>query len=141
MSPPRIAIATCNGYDDLKVDDEMLRQALAERGAEAESVVWDGPDPGWGGYDLCLVRSTWNYHDAYPRFLAWTREVEDTTSLRNPAHLIAWNSRKTYLRELDRVGVPTVPTVWIDGGAEIDVEAVLAKRGWDEVVVKSVAAA
>jgi hypothetical protein len=25
----RIAIATCAGYDDLKVDDAMLREALA----------------------------------------------------------------------------------------------------------------
>jgi hypothetical protein len=46
MPRPRIAIATCNGYDDLKVDDELLRAALAARGAEAESVVWDDPQAG-----------------------------------------------------------------------------------------------
>jgi glutathione synthase/RimK-type ligase-like ATP-grasp enzyme len=32
--------------------------------------------------------------------------------------------------------VPTVATVWVEGGAEIDVEAVLAERGWEEAVVK-----
>src|SRR6476660_8127659 len=107
MPPPRIAIATCAGYDDLKVDDELLREAFAERGAEARSVVWNEDDPGWDGYDLCLVRSTWDYHDAYPEFLEWTRKVETAIALRNPAELIAWNSEKTYLRELADAGVST----------------------------------
>ncbi len=136
MRRPRIAIATCAGYDDLKVDDEMLRAALAERGAEAESVVWDGPDPGWEGFDLCLVRSTWDYHDKHDEFLAWARRVEAAGALRNPANLIAWNSEKTYLRELERAGVPTVPTVWVEPDTALDAEALLAKRGWEEAVIK-----
>lgn len=135
MPRPRIAIATCTGYDDLKVDDELLREALVARGAEAKSVVWDGPDPGWDGYDLCLVRSTWDYHDAYPEFLEWTRTVEAATTLRNPAKTIAWNSEKTYLRELEQAGVPVVPTLWVES-EEFDVEAALAERGWAEAVVK-----
>jgi glutathione synthase/RimK-type ligase-like ATP-grasp enzyme len=136
MPPPRIAIATCTGYDDLKVDDELLREALAARGAEAESVVWDGPDPGWGEYDLCLVRSTWDYHDKHDDFLAWTRRVAAGTRLSNPPQLVAWNSNKAYLRELAAAGVPTVPTVWVERGEGIDVEAVLAERGWTEAVIK-----
>jgi glutathione synthase/RimK-type ligase-like ATP-grasp enzyme len=136
MPRPRIAIATCAGYDDLKVDDAMLREALAARGAVAESVVWDGPDPGWGGYDFCLVRSTWDYHDAYPEFLEWTRTVGAATALRNPAELIAWNSEKTYLRELAEAGVPTVPTVWVASEEALDAESVLGDRGWEQAVIK-----
>lgn len=136
MPRPRIAIATCAGYDDLKVDDAMLREGLAERGAEAESVVWDGPDPGWGEYGLCLVRSTWDYHEKHEEFLAWTRAVATATALRNPADLIAWNSEKTYQRELAEAGVPAVPTVWVGRDEEVDVEAVLAERGWHEAVIK-----
>lgn len=138
MPRPRIAIATCAGYDDLKVDDEMLREALAERGAEAESVVWDVPDPNWGEYDLCLVRSTWNYHDVYPAFLQWARTVGAATALRNPAAVIARNSEKTYLRELERAGVPVVPTLWVEPGEELDVEVALAERGWSQAVIKPV---
>ena len=47
MPRPRIAIATCAGYADLKVDDELLREALAERGAEARAVVWDEAGADW----------------------------------------------------------------------------------------------
>lgn len=136
MRRPRIAIATCTGYDDLKVDDELLRSAFAARGAEAASVRWDNGRTDWGRFDLCLVRSTWDYHDNYPGFLAWTQQVEAASALRNPAGLIAWNSEKTYLRELEAAGVPTVPTVWVDRSAGIDLEAALAEQGWEEAVIK-----
>ncbi|HET8955556.1 MAG TPA: hypothetical protein VFN18_07850 [Solirubrobacterales bacterium] len=138
MPRPRIAIATCSGYDDLKVDDALLREALAARGAEAESVVWDDPEADWDGYDLCLVRSTWDYHDKHGEFLGWTRTVAAATALRNPAATVAWNSEKTYLRELEQAGVPVVPTVWVEPGEAIDAEALLAERGWAEAVVKPV---
>lgn len=136
MPSPRIAVATCTGYDDLKVDDELLREAFADRGAEAISVVWDGDDHDWEEFDLCLVRSTWDYHDAYPAFLEWTRKVEAATALRNPAELIAWNSEKTYLRELADAGVPTVPTVWVGRDSEPDAEAILKEQGWEMAVTK-----
>ena len=69
-SRPRIAIATCAGYEDLKADDRLLREALEARGAEARSVVWDA-ETNWESFDLCLVRSTWDYHEEHGRFLAW----------------------------------------------------------------------
>jgi glutathione synthase/RimK-type ligase-like ATP-grasp enzyme len=138
MSTPRIAIATCAGYDDLKVDDELLGEALRARGAEAVSVVWDRGEVDWSGFDLCLVRSTWDYHDKHREFLAWARRVEAATALHNPAELIAWNSDKTYLRQLTEGGVRTVPTAWVERGDGVDLERVLAERGWEEAVVKPV---
>lgn len=138
MPRPRIAIATCAGYEDLKVDDALLGEALQERGCEAISVVWDRDEPRWSGFDLCLVRSTWDYHDKHEEFLAWTRRVEAGTVLHNPAALIAWNSDKTYLRELAKAGAPTVPTVWVERDDGVDLEQTLAKRGWEEVVIKPV---
>ena len=138
MPGPRIAIATCAGYDDLKVDDELLRAALGERGAEAASVVWDAENRDWSGFDLCLVRSTWDYHEKYDRFLDWTRQVAAATALRNPAETVAWNSDKTYLRGLGEQGVRIVPTVWAKRETEADLDQILAEREWDEGVVKPV---
>jgi glutathione synthase/RimK-type ligase-like ATP-grasp enzyme len=138
MPAPRIAIATCAAYPELKGDDELLREALRQRGREAASVVWDEEGTDWGETDLCLVRSTWDYHDKYDRFLAWTRRVEAATALHNPADLIAWNSDKRYLRELGDAGVPTVPTLWVEPGAEVDLESELSARGWEEAVIKPV---
>jgi glutathione synthase/RimK-type ligase-like ATP-grasp enzyme len=137
-SQPRIAIATCAAYEELKVDDRLLREALEAGGAAALSVVWDGAEPAWEDFDLCLVRSTWDYHDKHEEFLAWTRRVARGTALHNPAELIAWNSEKTYLRELAAAGVPTVPTEWIERGSEGGIEGVLRREGWEEAVIKPV---
>ncbi|HET8566718.1 MAG TPA: hypothetical protein VFL77_09635 [Solirubrobacterales bacterium] len=133
---PRIAIATCAAYPDLKGDDELLRAALEELGCEARSVAWDEPGAGWDGFDLCLVRSTWDYHDKHDEFLAWAARVEAAGRLRNPADLIAWNSDKSYLRELEQGGVTIVPTAWVAPGAGTELDALLADRGWEEAVVK-----
>lgn len=138
MSRPRVAIATCADYPDLEVDDELLEEALRQRGCEAVSVVWDRDEVEWRGFDLCLVRSTWDYHEKHPEFLAWTRQVEAGTALHNSADTIAWNSDKTYLRRLAQAGVPTVPTVWPKRGDAVDLEQTLAERGWEEVVIKPV---
>ncbi len=137
MSRPRIAIATCSGYADLKADDDLLCEALRERGCEARVVVWD-EEAEWTEFDLCLVRSTWDYHEKHRDFLAWTQQVEAASTLRNPAPLIAWNSNKTYLRELSEAGVRTVPTVWIERNSGADLEEVLEGEEWDEAVVKPV---
>ncbi|HEY6732152.1 MAG TPA: hypothetical protein VI039_14145 [Solirubrobacterales bacterium] len=136
MAQPRIAIATCADYPELKGDDELLCEALRARGCEAESVVWDEKGVEWSSTNLCLVRSTWDYHDKYERFLAWTREVEATTALHNPAGLIAWNSDKSYLRQLTERGVRTVPTLWVEPGSDLDLATALAERSWEEAVVK-----
>ncbi|HET7455762.1 MAG TPA: hypothetical protein VFJ76_09585 [Solirubrobacterales bacterium] len=138
MPRPRIAIATCARYDREMVDDGLLAEALCERGCEAVSVAWDDPAADWSRFDLCLVRSTWDYHDRHAEFLDWARRVEAEARLRNPVDLIAWNIDKRYLRELAEAGVPTVPTVWVGRGAEADLEGVLAQRGWQEAVVKPV---
>lgn len=136
MSRPRIAIATCAGYAELKADDHLLLQALGERSCEVRPIVWDEEKVDWSDFDLCLVRSTWDYHEKHREFLAWTQQVEAAAALRNPAELIAWNSEKTYLRQLAEGGVQTVPTMWVDREDGADLEEILAGEGWDEAVVK-----
>lgn len=138
MPSPRIAIATCAGYNDLKVDDERLREELAARGVEATAVVWDQAGDDLDGYDACLVRSTWDYHDKHDAFLAWARRIGAAMPLWNDAETIAWNSDKRYLRELAAAGVPTVQTVWVERGSGVELEKVLRTEEWDEAVVKPV---
>jgi glutathione synthase/RimK-type ligase-like ATP-grasp enzyme len=138
MTRPRIAIASCTGHDGHKADEELLREALRTRDCEAVSLAWDEPGADWGGFDLCLVKSTWDYNRKYDEFLAWARRVEAVTVLRNPADLIVWNSDKTYLRELGERGVRTVPTVWVSRESEPRLEEILAAEGWERAVVKPV---
>ena len=116
MSRPAVAIATCTEHAALDAEGRLLLEALRELGVDAEPVAWsDEPDEGWGRYDLVVVRQTWDYTFALPRFLAWTRVVGDR--LRNPPDVIAWNADKRYLADLAAAGVTAIATQHLPPGA------------------------
>ena len=54
----RIALATCETLPDLFTDDQLLREALAVRGAEAHPLVWDSAAGATDRPDLCVLRNT-----------------------------------------------------------------------------------
>jgi glutathione synthase/RimK-type ligase-like ATP-grasp enzyme len=64
---------------------------------------------------VVVVRSTWDYSDRRGEFLDWCARPRKLLNL--PA-VIAWNTDKTYLRELAVAGIPTVPTTWVAPGPD-----------------------
>jgi hypothetical protein len=119
----RIALATAAAFPDLDDDGPSLVAALASLGIAAEPAVWTDPDVDYSRYDLVVVRSTWDYHDRLDKFLAWVDAVAATTPLANSAKVLAWNTHKTYLRELSTAGLPVVDTTWLDPGDAFTVPA------------------
>ncbi|MGW4562474.1 ATP-grasp domain-containing protein [Streptomyces sp. NPDC004561] len=115
---PRIALATYDpGAEPGKdVDLPVLVRALRDAGAGAEARYWDDPDADWGGYDLVVIRSTWDYSWRADEFAAWVERVGRATRVANPADVVRWNTDKRYLGELAAAGVPTVPTRYIAPG-------------------------
>jgi glutathione synthase/RimK-type ligase-like ATP-grasp enzyme len=128
---PRIALATSAEFPALYSDDDPLMAALAALGADAEPRVWDDSSVDWAAYDLTVIRSTWDYHQRRPAYVAWARSVP---RLCNPAHVVEWNTDKTYLRDLVAAGVPVVPTAWVGRGGYL--RNVLTEHRWSDVVVK-----
>ena len=120
----RLALATCAELPDLAPDDQVLRAALTERGVATDVVVWDDPTVDWSAYPHVLIRSTWDYTDRPTQFSDWTRRVERTSTLINPADVVAWNIDKTYLRDLEQRGIPIVPTIWLDPERNLDARAI-----------------
>lgn len=123
-SSARLALATCAALPDLDADDQLLREALQARGVATEAVVWDDPTVDWSAYPTVLIRSTWDYTDRARQFADWTRRVEHTSALLNPAEVVAWNIDKTYLRDLEQRGLPIVPTIWLDPERNMDARAI-----------------
>ena len=113
-----------------------LLAAFARRGVRARLGAWDDAAFDWSSVGLAVLRTPWNYHHDCGAFLAWARRVP---RLLNPPHVVAWNAHKTYLRDLAARGVETVPTEWIDRDGPLD--ELLARRGWDEAVLKPAVAA
>jgi glutathione synthase/RimK-type ligase-like ATP-grasp enzyme len=108
------------------------RPAFADRGIELRPRAWKlGPGDG----DATLALFAWGYH---LDLAAWQRMLADWPGDRplfNAPSLMAWNTRKTYLRDLDAAGIPILPNIFGRADAE-SVAAAFEYFGCDEVVVK-----
>jgi glutathione synthase/RimK-type ligase-like ATP-grasp enzyme len=85
-------------------------EALASRGIEAFSAVWDDGSVDWGRLDLVVVRSTWDYPARRDAFLAW---AESVPRILNAPDVLRWNTDKRYLAAL---GPQTIPTNFLEPG-------------------------
>ena len=103
-------VALVSSGRGLRVDPDLpiAQAALREAGFAVELVRWDD-DVDWPAYELAVVRSCWDYAWRREEFLGWAASVP---RLRNDVALLRWNTDKTYLRDLERAGLPVVPTVW-----------------------------
>ena len=117
---PAIAFVTCSRLPELDPDDRPLIDLLQRRGHDATPAVWDDPGVNWGRFAVVVLRNPWDYTDRRDAFVAWAKSVP---RLLNPADIVEWNTDKRYLRELERAGVPIVPTTWIEPGVEVTLPA------------------
>ncbi|MEU0382864.1 ATP-grasp domain-containing protein [Streptomyces chartreusis] len=122
---PRIALVTYDpgGVESRDRDLSVLVDALREAGAEAAAVHWDDPSADWAGYDLALIRSTWDYSWRAEEFAAWAERCGEVTRLANPVDVVRWNADKRYLGRLTEAGVPAVPTRYFAPGDPVELPA------------------
>lgn len=131
-----IALATCSNLPDWEVDDAPLHRALEELGVQVSHPAWDDPKVDWDSFDACLIRTTWDYMHKFDAFVKWAEDVGSRIPLFNPVQTVRWNTHKSYLKDLERRGVPVIPTVWIAPGEKIDVQARVNELGWTKAFLK-----
>lgn len=131
-----IALATCEELPALDPDDAALVDALRERGLDPRPAVWSDPDVDWGAFDLCLIRTVWDYFHRPGEFLDWVDRAGAQVEMWNPPQMLRWNAHKSYLRELETAGVPVIPTLWLERGSTPDLPGLLAERGWPDSILK-----
>lgn len=127
----KIALATAIASFTLDEDMAPLREACAEAGIQTQVLAWDDPTVAWSRFDAVLLRSSWDYIDRLPEFLAWCERVAARTRLWNPPEVVRWNTDKRYLGELASRGVPVIESFFLAPG---DDPAALPDH--DEFVVK-----
>lgn len=132
----QLRIATCRPLPEPDVDEDLLLAALAARGVDARMAAWRGGPEGWDAPVPTLVRSTWDYIHDLPAFDAWIARADHAALLWNPAKVLRGNLHKRYLLDLQRRGVPTVPTELVTLGSTVPLGALLAARRWHDVVIK-----
>ncbi|MFF6782614.1 RimK family alpha-L-glutamate ligase [Streptomyces sp. NPDC012510] len=119
---PRVAVATYDPGPEAVADRDLpvLVGALTEAGADAAAVHWDDPAADWAGYDLVVIRSTWDYSWRAAEFVAWAEKTGEATRLANPVEIVRWNTDKRYIGDLARAGVPVVPTDYLAPGDPVE---------------------
>jgi glutathione synthase/RimK-type ligase-like ATP-grasp enzyme len=102
-------------------DDQVAADFLNSHGVSVTPVVWGSPvDLIKSNYDLLIVRSPWDYMDSEEKrigFFNWLRELDSAgVRLLNSFPVLQWNLDKHYLRDLEEVGIATVPTTFLEPG-------------------------
>lgn len=134
---PSVAFATYEQSPQLSDDDRLVAGVLGRRGVDVHPVVWDAPDVDWAGFELVVIRSTWDYHLKPGLYAQWLRSfLPAADRLWNPPAVVLGNLNKRYLVELAKSGVNVVPTAYVGGGGGQRLLTVIERSGWDEVVVK-----
>ncbi|HEY0230180.1 MAG TPA: hypothetical protein VGC55_02910 [Dokdonella sp.] len=121
----RIALVTAAAARDLDDDLAPLAAALHETGLAFDIVAWDDGAADWSRYALAVLRSTWDYTQRLPEFLAWLARAAAQTELLNPLEVVRWNTDKHYLAVLEQAGVAIVPSAFAEPGE--DAAAALAR--------------
>jgi glutathione synthase/RimK-type ligase-like ATP-grasp enzyme len=129
VSPPRIALATSTDHPEGTGGEGLLAKALLARTTRPEWVVWNDRAVDWSGYDLVVLRSTWDYPQHLDGFRAWVQSPPVATRLVNAPNLVLGNLHKGYLADL---GDLAVPTVVVPAGMTLD----LGRLRWQRSVVK-----
>ncbi|MAN45039.1 MAG: hypothetical protein GYB49_00515 [Alphaproteobacteria bacterium] len=113
-----------------------LRPEFAERGMQIEDICWDDPDVDWTEFAAAMIGTTWDYWDRQEEFLTTLETIEQSIPLFNPSALVRWNSRKSYLRDLEAKGARLIPTLWIDQVTDESFANAFDQLGSNDLVFK-----
>ena len=134
VSDFRLAIASSRQFPSVHPDDAHLVATLERLGVQATVCVWNDPQVEWTAFDAVLIRTIWDYFEHYAAFRGWLDMLDrlDVITI-NDTKTLRWNSDKRYLLDLEREGVPIIPTHVAHGGS---LQHALSSMSERDVVIK-----
>ncbi|MBI5018863.1 hypothetical protein HZB58_01155 [Candidatus Gottesmanbacteria bacterium] len=127
----RIAVVTYEGRPHLTKSDACIVPLLEQKNVEVVGIPWT-KSVDWRDFSLVLIRSPWDYHLHYQKFLSWINTLkQNRVNVWNPPDTIRWNSDKSYMTTRIDPATPTTPTIFVAKKEDIP-EA----SPWKDVVVK-----
>jgi glutathione synthase/RimK-type ligase-like ATP-grasp enzyme len=112
-----------------------LSRACEAEGIELVSCIWDQPFED-DGFSAFMIGTVWDYPPKQALFLETIDRLNAKAPVLNSPAIVRWNIEKTYLRELDEAGAPSVPTLWRDAANAETIAEAFETFGADEIVVK-----
>lgn len=135
----RCAFLTMEGLEAFVCDDALAVTPLESLGWQVEFIPWSRPGIDWNRFELVVIRSTWDYQNSPQQFLDLLQEIESSAAgLQNPLELVRWNLSKTYLFDLQRKGVPVVPTFPLQDLTPESLEGLFGLVESGEIILKPV---
>ncbi|HEY0673794.1 MAG TPA: hypothetical protein VGD27_16060 [Longimicrobiales bacterium] len=132
----RIALATAAHLPHGSEDDQVLIAAMQARGMQPVPVIWDA-DARWSDFDAVILRSIWDYHLKYARFLEWLNALDAAgVPVHNSTPLVRWNADKRYMIELEQRGVRITPTWLVPRSDQVGLADICAQTRWQRLVIK-----
>ncbi|NCC21243.1 MAG: hypothetical protein EOM26_02130 [Alphaproteobacteria bacterium] len=117
FSNPRNIALVIGDIWPLDAETAGLARELRALGYQTSCPVWSDTSSAWARFDFVVIRSTWGYHNRPVAYRRWLRDMAGRgIPLANSPALVAWNLHKRYLFELEKKGVPIVPTVLLRAG-------------------------
>ncbi len=108
---PKVTLVTSANMPELYSDEGNLLDALADRGIDPQIAVWNDPQVDWEKAGVCVIRSVSDYALQRQEFVDWAHSVP---RLLNHADVIEWNTDKHYMKDLEALGLPVIPTTWLE---------------------------
>lgn len=119
-------------------DDLLLLREVEMLGLRARMCRWDDREVDWSASSITVLRSCWDYFHDLRAFHDWLSRASGETEFVNAVGLARWNSDKSYLFDLERAGVPIVPTIRLGADAQSAADEI-SMHGWRGVAIKPTA--
>ncbi len=133
----KCAFLTMDSLDGFCCYDHLLHEPMKESGWDVEEISWCSNGVSWDAYEVVLIRSPWDYMEAPKQFLKVLEEIDGSKArLENSLNIVKWNIEKTYLRDLEQRGVPSIPTLWNDRFVEAEARSFFDQLNVGEIIIK-----
>lgn len=63
---------------------------------------------------IYIANLAWGYHRVTDKWDTWLRTWPKEIKLINSPSLLLWNTRKTYLQDIQKAGISIIPTLYVD---------------------------
>lgn len=139
MSAPLVAVLTPDPADprySARAEAAFAPYARAFEAAGARAVASPWTQGPHADADLHLALLAWGYHREPDRWRDLLEGWPPGAPLLNAPALLSWNTRKTYLAELEAAGVAVIPTLFVDRADASVLEAARARFGVEALVLK-----
>jgi glutathione synthase/RimK-type ligase-like ATP-grasp enzyme len=122
---------------NILTEDDMVLKALTDKGLKVIRKSWSDRQFDWNQTEFVLFRTTWDYFNRFDEFIRWMASASRKTKLMNPFRLAQWNLDKHYLLDLQKKGIPIVPTHFLKPLSKTTLKEELERTGWiNEAILK-----